>query len=81
MKLRFQILKVFANVNDHIQVFVCGAAQLMLLVPQSFTKKLIFLRQPDVDLLMGINKLQKAILVFYKNTRDRVFNSFTAFQF
>ena len=67
-------------------MFVCGAgrtanATLAILQYLQGKKIDIFYIQPDVDLLMGINKLQeKAIFgVLQEYARSGVFNSFTAF--
>lgn len=78
--------KFFAGINNHVQVFLCGAgrtanATLAILQYLQGKKIDIFYVQPDVDLLMGINKLQeKAIFgVLQEYARSGVFNSFTAF--
>jgi len=78
--------KFFTNINDHVQVFVCGAgrtanATLAILQYLQDKKIDIFYIQPDVDLLMGVNKLQERAIfgVLQEYARSGIFNSFTAF--
>tara|TARA_R110002110_G_scaffold3737_9_gene19362 strand:- start:341 stop:1204 length:864 start_codon:yes stop_codon:yes gene_type:complete len=78
--------KFFSTTDEHIQVFLCGAgrtanASLAILQHLEGKKIDIFYIQPDVDLLMGINKLQERAIfgILQQYARSGVFSSFTTF--
>jgi len=80
------LTKFFKDITDHVQVFVCGSARsanATLGILQYIKDKKIDIMyiQPDVDLLIGMLKLQERAIfgILQEYARSGLFNSFTIF--
>tara|TARA_B100000131_G_scaffold297701_1_gene316696 strand:- start:822 stop:1685 length:864 start_codon:yes stop_codon:yes gene_type:complete len=78
--------KFFSNIDEHVQVFLCGSgrtanATLGILQHIKDKKIDIFYIEPDIDLLLGVTKLQERAIfgVLQEYARSGMFNSFTVF--
>ena len=76
----------FSNMSEHVQVFLCGSGRTanasLAILQQLRNKKIdIFYIEPDVDLLLGVTKLQERAIygVLQEYARSGLFNSFTIF--
>jgi len=78
--------KFFSNIDEHIQVFLCGSGRTanatLGILQQIKDKKIdIFYIEPDTELLLGVAKLQERAIfgILQEYTRSGIFNSFTVF--
>jgi hypothetical protein len=81
-----KLQKFFKDIGDHVQVFLCGSARsanaTLSILQHIKDKKIdIFYVQPDVDLLIGVPKLQERAIfgILQEYARSGLFNSFTVF--
>ena len=81
-----KLKRLFKDMADHVQVFVCGASRCsnytLGILQQIRDKKIdIFYIKPDTELLIGIPKLQENAVfrVLQEYARSGLFNSFTIF--
>tara|TARA_Y100000592_G_scaffold87145_1_gene141348 strand:+ start:119 stop:982 length:864 start_codon:yes stop_codon:yes gene_type:complete len=82
----FKLGKFFKDIDNHVQVFLCGSsrtanATLNILQHIKDKKIDIFYIQPDVELLIGVPKMQERAIfgILQEYARCGLFNSFTAF--
>ena len=85
-KPRAKLEKFLSTVDEHVQVFLCGSgrtsnATLSILQHIKDKKIDIFYIQPDVDLLIGVPKMQERAIfgILQQYARSGLFNSFTIF--